>query len=121
MNRQLFFIIGILAFAGCTQNTNRQSDTEPHDLFVKSVGLQHEFLKKMEAAEDSISIDSLLNVYEKAITEINFSVKPLTDFKLTEQENDSLSKLTLKIVELKKKKLSEFNIKYKNKVDSIKE
>ena len=101
-----------LVLLGLSCSTNKESDNneEARLLFHRSAQLIKETTHNMKIAADSASIDSLSRLYEKKITEINFSFAPETDFKLTEQENDSLFKLIGSMKTVKYNKLKEFSI-----------
>lgn len=62
----------------------------------------------MAIASDSSQIDSLSKIYEKKITEINFSLPSQIDYKLTEEENDSIFKMIEYMIKIKKERLETF-------------
>lgn len=91
---------------------NRKEDTmkseEARDLFSNSAKFIQSINRSMMSATDSSYVDSLSKVFEKGITDVNFSFPPQTDFKLTEQENDSLFKLMEEMRCIKQEKLKSF-------------
>ena len=103
---------------GNKKESRRSGDADV--LFTQSVNLLNQITQQLTFAKDSLSVDSLSDLFEKKIVEINFSVSPETDLNLTEQENDSLSKLYRKYLSIKSTKLIEFSITYNDSV-TIKE
>lgn len=109
MKNIVFFIIPLICF-GCNKNHKTETGEEARILFSKSADLIKEYQQKLLQAKDSASLDSLSEQFEKKIIDINFSVSPETDLKLTEQENDSLYNLLSVIQNIKSNKLLEFSI-----------
>lgn len=104
--RKFIFIFPLLLLCiSCHNNKENSDEEEARALFSQSVNLILEFTSKIKIATDSMQVDSLSEIFEKKITDINFRFPSNTDFKLTEQENDSLFHL----MEIYRK---EKNIKY---------
>ena len=119
----LYFIIFLIVCSFVISCGNKKESRRSGDadvLFTQSVNLLNQITQQLTFAKDSLSVDSLSDLFEKKIVEINFSVSPETDLNLTEQENDSLSKLYGKYLSIKRAKLIEFSITYNDSV-SIKE
>lgn len=76
-------------------------------LFEQSVRELLETTARIKNAKDTFEIDSISKSFEKRFTDINFSVPPETDFKLTEEENDSIFFLLKKMNETKKERLTQ--------------
>lgn len=89
--KKLFYLMicGIL-FLGCKRDKQDGNTEEKDRLFEESAQTMISFISQIEAARDSLEVDSLYTLYQKKIIDINFSVSPETDLKMTEQENDSL-------------------------------
>ena len=87
------------------KDSKDKNDEEASHLFTKSAELIISFTNQLENAQDSTSIDSIINNLEKKLVDLNFSFPPNTDLKLTEQENDSLYKLMQKYKEVRNKRL----------------
>lgn len=115
----IFLIVCPFVISCGNKNESRRSG-DADVLFTQSVNLLNQITQQLTFAKDSLSVDSLSDLFEKKIVEINFSVSPETDLNLTEQENDSLSKLYRKYLSIKRAKLIEFSITYNDSV-SIKE
>lgn len=103
-------LISIIAFflcLSCIREKDNNDDHEARLLFDTSALLIKDFSNKFLKAIDSIQIDSLDKSFEKKMIEINFSVPPETDLRLTEQENDSLYKLLMILYQIRLDKLKE--------------
>ena len=105
IKRAIYFIILIITLGSCGKAEVGEEDKEVNFLFTKSSELIIEFRDKISNANDSLTIDSLSQLFERYITEINFSVDPYTDLKLSEQENDSIFSLLESFTKTKKEKL----------------
>ena len=112
----LILVLGIIAFSSCVKREDKINSPEARELFYKSAETIVMFKNKIILARDSNSVDSLRDVLDKKLTEINFSFPPDTDLKLTEQENDSLYYLINQFRETKISKLESF---YQDYCDSI--
>lgn len=99
----------LLHFYSCKPEVKSEKDEEARELFRQSAELLNEATQKISFAKDSMEIDSLSLNYEKRITDINFSFPPKTDYKLTEQENDSLFKLIKILQDIKELKLEDLH------------
>lgn len=121
MNKGWIFIMLIFSLFflnACKKKEISEKVDESQSLFQQSVNLIIEITNQYKESKDSLAIDSLNRLFEKRITDINFSVPPETDYKLTEQDNDSLYKLIQSMKEIKDKRLLELS---KIKVDTIPE
>ncbi|MCH5224757.1 MAG: hypothetical protein J1D77_02115 [Muribaculaceae bacterium] len=103
--------LAAIILASCGSKEVSSDNPEARKLFSLSAETIETFIQKTSVSKDSLEIDSLDKVYEKKMTEINFSVPPSTDYQLTEQENDSLYKLQLHLLEIRENKLKEFSFK----------
>ena len=106
----IFWILALLLSPACVNKEGNSNEEEARFLFNESAELIIDITKKFNLASDSLSIDSINKIYEKRITEINFSFPSETDLKLTEQENDSLFKLIERMQFEKSEKLRIFAI-----------
>lgn len=108
----------LLHFYSCKAEVKSEKDEEARELFRQSAELLNEATQKISIAKDSMEIDSLSLNYEKRITDINFSFPPKTDYKLTEQENDSLFKLIKILQDVKKLKLEDLHKAYQDTINT---
>lgn len=110
IDRLVFIIMGVLFLVACQNNKENMSNTDARDLFNESTLLIIDYIDKLEAASDSVKVDSISEAFEKSITDLNFNYPPNTDLKINEQENDSLFKLLTQFKDLKLKKYQELKI-----------
>lgn len=100
----------LLSFYSCQKHENKDNSEEARELFNKSAFLINEFTDKIASAQDSLTVDSLQQLFEKRIVDLNFSFSPETDYKLTEEENDSIFYLMSRMKNITHLKLEEFSI-----------
>ena len=86
-------IIGIFFLFSCHNKILQDQREEARKLFEQSANLISQCIVNVNNAKDSMEVSNVNEFFEKKITDINFSVPPKTDLKLSEQENDSLFKL----------------------------
>ena len=98
---------------GCQKKVQNSDNEEKDRLYSSSILLIEEFSNKIKNIKDSLELDSLIENFDKKITDINFKFPPMTDLKMTEEENDSIILLMNKMVELKNQKLKELDSIYK--------
>ena len=99
-------ILILLLFCACENKTVSPADVEARILYEQTTETIRSFIMQLHTASNPLEIDSLQKLFEKRITEINFSFPPETDLKLTEQENDSIYHLLQQFSQLKAIKLS---------------
>lgn len=111
-----WLVMTSLLFFSCHKKEETDNNVEAEILFENSIELIKDYTYQIKNASDSAQIDSLSKTLEKKITEINFSVPPQTDLKLSEEENDSIFKL-MKIMKTEQEnKLKSFAL---NPMDSL--
>ena len=98
-----------LILISCKKTGKIDEGEEARELFKESSSLLIKVIDQIKLANDSLTIDSLQNFFEKKLVEINFSFPPQTDLKLTEEENDSIFKLMQKLKIESSYKLVEFS------------
>ena len=108
----LLFSFILISLFSCKEKHKTISSQEAEELFNNSAELIINVTSQINQACDSAAVDSLYAVYEKKITDINFSVPPETDLKLTEQENDSLFRLQQRLNLIVKMRLEMFHKTY---------
>lgn len=95
------YLLMQLFMMGCKRERIDQND-DASLLFDESAQVIIEYTDKIRAAQDSLSVDSLSEAFEKRIIDINFSFPGDTDLKLSEQDNDSLYSLLQTYLNVKK-------------------
>lgn len=112
MKFPFFLVLLLVSFSACKKAINDDQKVYAQTLYENSVELLNKVRHSIDEAQDSLQVDSLYALMEKKMTEINFSVPPETDLKLSEQENESIYKLLSVINNLRQKKLEEFSVKF---------
>lgn len=107
----LFFSVA----TSCVNRNNNPDNSSADILFSRSTETIIDYSSKIRNASDSSELYSLMEEFDKKITEINFSVPPETDLKITEQDNDSLIHLLNQLRIERDEKLKEFHLLYEKK------
>lgn len=94
--------------ASCKENDDQSSHIAADQLFEKSLIILSAYTDSMKTARDSAHVESLARAFESKINAVNFEFPPETDLKLSQEENDSLIKMTDRIVEARMKRLKSF-------------
>lgn len=102
----LLIPLGVVLFIvfSCKKKENNPDFTFAHNLYESSVELYSAYIDSLVNTTDSASFYRLTEEFEKELTDLNFNFPPSTDMMLTEQENDSLIKLSDKYVKIKKER-----------------
>lgn len=116
----IIIALTVLATPGCIRNNSETSHEAAGKLFEKSIKLLSIYTDSIHSASDSASVESLIHTYEYKINAVNFEFPPDTDLRLTEEENDSLIKMTDRLVCARKERLKALSeLTNTNKTDSI--
>lgn len=91
-------------FGGCGEKDSAETQHAGRDLYKSSALLIADFTKRMAAATDSASLDSINRLFEHRLDSLNMSFPPETDYLLTEGENDTLALLTRRLIQTREKK-----------------
>lgn len=110
--------LSTIVMVSCGKKQETEDYTEAAQLFENSATLLTDFTNQIRMSKDSLIVDSLSELLDKRLTEINFSVPPQTDLKLSEQDNDSLYVLMKNFRSAKKLRLEELS---RITVDSVPE
>ena len=116
--KYLVFLLPFLMIT-CSASEKTEEDREARQLFSQSAGLIKDFSLRIKNAPDSAAVDSLIDIFEKKITDINFNFPALTDLKQTEQENDSILNLINQLMFIRSSRLQELGKSNKIVPDSI--
>ena len=92
--------IGILS-AGCGRGKGKGERAEELQMVSQCVDISRLYADSMMAAKDSAAINRLMTNYDNALTAINYHHTPELYLHLTESENDSISKITMRIIEIR--------------------
>lgn len=122
MKRLLPYFFGfllIMSSFSCNVKKEHDNREEPEKLFTKTIEFLSESISKIEEMNDSNDVSNLIENVDKGLTAINFSVPPATDYKLSEQENDSIIKLMESFKLKVKQRYQQLSRKETSEADSI--
>lgn len=84
------FLFGV-GVASCTKKSEGNPRELPSELYSKSLDIIGHSIKKIRNARNMQELDSLFDIYENEISELNMEYPAKADLSLTESENDLLS------------------------------
>ena len=108
--KRVIFVMAVLCLFSCKKQIKEDNNEEARSLFEQTSALLIDYTYKIKAASDSLEIDSIRELLEKRLVDVNFSVHPGTDYKLTEEENDSLFRLMNVLNEVSNARLKDLSI-----------
>lgn len=95
-------------FAGCSPSSENENRDEERMLATETMQASKAYIDSLKIAKDSASVSSLMQNYESIITRIYYSHTPDLYLNLSESENDSITKLTMRILSLRDSLLYRF-------------
>lgn len=99
---RLFPVSAIICLvAGSVSCVRKELSTDhdvAHQLFEKSVRTIAVYIDSIGNAQDSASLQNIVNNFNIKITTLNFEFPPDTDLDLNEDENDSLIRMNKRLV-----------------------
>ena len=109
----LFIFIGL----SCTSE-KKETQTQPYDeLFVKSSEIYKMAIDSIKNVNDSASFYSVIENLDNKLTKLYYDFPAGTDYSLSEEENDSLIKLSQEFILERNKADRRINVK--TETDSI--
>lgn len=103
-----YLIILCFMFAGCSPSSENENRDEERMLATETMQASKAYIDSLKIAKDSASVSSLMQNYESIITRIYYSHTPDLYLNLSESENDSITKLTMRILSLRDSLLYRF-------------
>ena len=104
--RTLILILLIYFITSCVRTENVSNDKEnANKMYDDLCSLVIAYNDSLNQSSDSVHIENMILDYERKLTEIVFSYPPNTDLNMTNGQQDTLSQLTDKFIELKKIKI----------------
>ncbi len=97
-----------IALSACTAKDNSHDHDMAAQLFDKSVALLNTYIDSLKVAPDSTEVERLMIHYDVKIASLNFEFPANTDLNLTEEENDSLIRMTQRMVRIRHERDSLF-------------
>lgn len=110
-------LVLIVSCKSTPPNTHAESARE---LFAKSVGILNEYTDSMLVSRDSAHLLDLGKSCDESITQLHYSYAPEVSRSMTEGQNDTLIRLTDKMVEIRDSLLIMFSCKREER-DSLPE
>ena len=92
----------------CKEKKDENSNIAADKLFEKSLLLLTAYTDSLKTARDSAHVESLARAFESKINAVNFEFPPDTYLKLSQEENDSLIKMTDRLVDARISRLKWF-------------
>lgn len=106
-----FICLVAFGISSCEKKAHQFVNQSSVQLFNESASLINEYITKIQVSKDTAELDSLLDLFDKKLIDINFSYPPDTDLKMSEQDNDSLYRLLKELRQQRDRKLQVFKIK----------
>lgn len=111
--RRLLYLSGAVAclctaLGGCSGKNEDTRGAQARSLYEKSLTLVRSYSDSMARAKDSAAVERLSEAYDEAVTKLNFNYPADTDPDMSEGENDTLARLTLRFVSLRDSLLYRF-------------
>lgn len=91
----------ILSAISCAERKDNSKREQTRDLFQKSATLARKYIDSISSAKDTASLLALSERYDKELTRLNYEYPAGTDTEMTEGENDTLTSLIVRFVNLK--------------------
>lgn len=103
--KKLFYCIFALAISGiiysCKKDNNEEEENRATRLFQRQAALIKIYTDSMRAARDSATISRIDKNFETAQTRLNYEYPVDLFLKMSEGENDTLTNLTFRYVQLR--------------------
>ena len=94
-------LVGLFAFSACKERRADPLEGEARKLFARSSAMIRAYTDSMAAVRDSASWARLDHDFDRRLARLNFEFPADTDLRMTEGENDTLSSLTHRYVEVR--------------------
>lgn len=118
-----FKLVVILTSALCLMACNNQKKENSNNLskmlYLKSISLTNAYIDSIMTANDSSSLYRLYRTFESRLSALNDEYPVAADLNLSESQNDTLSYLYLKIIDMRNRKLKKLLNKNKAPKDSL--
>lgn len=115
----LFVAILATVLSGCSEKAPTPQQEAVPGLYSGTIKILHSYNDSLSRANDSATVLRLMDNLLVKLTRLNFELPPNTDLELSEDENDTIYKLTSKIIALRDKRLSSLSRDSLAKRDSV--
>ena len=92
----------------CKSGNEQAGNDEGNELYKESLAIINSYTDSISEAKDSAKIESLYSSFDNALTKLNYKHTADTDLRLSEAQNDTLTKATLRLVHLRDSLLYKF-------------
>lgn len=99
------FVMLSYIMLSCHKVTSDSRRLMAHEIYLKNINLLNQYSDSILAAKDTLTVNHILTRYDEVLAKLYFSYPPEIDIDMTEAENDTLAQFTLKLLELKNKRL----------------
>lgn len=94
-------ILACVFISSCEKKKVNTMREPARELYLKSVALADKYIDSIRNAKDTLSLTGLVDRYDNAITNLNYSYPAGADYELAEGENDTLKNLSARIIFLR--------------------
>lgn len=94
-----------LGIFSCKSDKNESERNAAVELYSLTCEVANSYIDSLSNAKDSIEVNRLFEAFDARIDEINMSVRPDTDYELSEDENDTIAQLLDRISEVRSERL----------------
>lgn len=101
MRKTFIYLLFTFLLSSCSVKSEHIDRTEEEALVKECIDISRKYIDSLSIARDSTAVNALINNYEAAITRINYAHTPDLYLNLRESENDSISRLALRIVAIR--------------------
>lgn len=120
--KSLFYslIIAIVTFTAisCSSGDGNARNPKARELYLKSLKLAKAYTDSIQNARDSAEIVRLSKAYETALTNLNYAYPADLGLEISEGENDTLVKVTMRYVAVRDAKLKNIGYVAPAEIDS---
>lgn len=110
--KSLHILPALAAFAvlvGACSHSGQPTDADrARELYRHNLALLRSYTDSLSVARDSDRVLSLFSRFDDAVTKLNYNYPPDTDRLISEGENDTLARMTLRLVSLRDSLLYRF-------------
>lgn len=121
MMKRLLYVLaaaGLLAAVSCRKQPDTGRAAEVRELYEKSIEIGMLYTDSLKHAKDSDAVYRLSKDFDDRIAKLQYGYPPDTGLEISEGENDTLTNMTLRIIELRDSLLKGFASTLKTDSDS---
>lgn len=121
--RNLFYLTAIIfIFCGavsCGSKVSESRNPDARQLYLKSLDLYRHYSDSMRSASDSSEVIKWGRAFDDALTKLQYSYPPDLGLEISEGENDTLTKTTLRFIAIRDSLLRTFAHRYRADQDTV--